>query len=201
MTSTASAYSYATPGTAGGALTPYDMQPTYSIEALCGIADKSENPDMWGVRVGFSLYSDAVENFRHQFGIYVAPMWGSESYSFAFMDGTLDRDVDAMLIPITFGYDLNIALSDEVFLDLGVKAGYAYADVDVTERYDIYSGSAGETGGGFTFSVGAAIKVMLSDAVQIKLGYEFARSYIDAGDFGDMAFGQHIISLGVGCTF
>lgn len=189
MTTTASAYSYATPGTAGGALTPYDMQPTYSIDALCGIADKSEHPDMWGVRVGFSLYNNAVSNFRHQFGLYVAPMWGDEKNSV--------YEIDAMLMPITAGYDINIALTDEIFLDLGAKLGYAFADVDVTEG----PVSVSESGGGFTFSVGAGIKVMVSDTMHVKLGYEFGRSYVDAGILGDVNYGQHVISLGAGCTF
>lgn len=199
----ASAYTYNTPGTAtGGALTGWDMQPTYSLEALYGLADKSVNPDMFGLRLGFSLYNDAIEDIRHQFGVYIAPMWGDVTY----VSGPDSLKLDATLIPFTFGYDLNILLSDKFMLDLGVKAGYALGSAD----YSLYSPSLGVSGSdsidanGFTYSVGAAIKMMASDSIQIKLGYEYSRSFLE-GDYAGHSFSRiyaaHVISLGASVTF
>ncbi len=197
----ASAYSYTTPGV-GGALTAYDMQPTYSLEALYGIADKSADPNMYGARLGFSLYNNAESDIRHQFGVYLAGMWGSESYK----AGTAAVDIDTDLYPLTLGYDLNIMLSDNFMLDLGVKAGYAFGKMSATAA-DSTSGIKVKDdieGGGFTYSIGAAIKYAASDAVQIKLGYEYSRSYIE-GDYYDIPYdyiyGAHVISLGASVTF
>ncbi len=198
LATSASAYSYSTPGVStGGALTEWDLQPAFSLEGLYGIAADSDDPDMSGVRLGFSLTSDAVEDVRHQFGIYVAPMWGSETYTV----GNVDFDVDTQLIPVTLGYDINIALNDYILLDLGVKAGYSFgkADVSVTGL-----GSDDISAKGFTYSIGAGLKFMVSDTINIKLGYEFGRTYLKGDYYGvdvDTIYGAHVISLGVGCRF
>lgn len=176
LTGAASAAPYVLPSPQPGALTPYDIQPVYSVEGLYGIAQDSDMPDTWGVRGSLSLYNNAVSDIRHQFTLSVAGEWGSE-------DG-----VDMQLIPATLGYDINIALADKLFLYAGAKAGYVWAE------YDEYSSS------GFTWSIGAGLKVQCSDAIYVKAGYEFTRNYLDSSS-EDMVYGQHVISVGVGCQF
>ncbi|MFI3244331.1 MAG: outer membrane beta-barrel protein [Akkermansia sp.] len=197
----ASAYSYTTPGVAG-ALTPYDMQPTYSLEALYGIAADSADPDMYGARLGFSLYNNAQSNIRHQFGLYLAYLGGSESYT----DGAYVADVDTNMMPLTFGYDVNFLVTDNIMIDLGAKAGYAMACTDVTLK-DSATGLSGKDNlesGGFTYSVGAAVKFVASDSIQVKLGYEYSRTYLEGDYLGQsfkQTYGAHIISLGASVTF
>lgn len=188
----ASAAPYVLPAPAGGALTPYDWQPVYSIEGLYSFAADSEDPDMPGIRGSFSLYSNAESRVRHQFNINVG-----------YMSGDIKEDgwkQDLELIPLTLGYNINLGLADSVFVYLGAKAGYAWAKEEVTSpKNDKWSDSSG----GFTYSVGAGIKVQCSDSIYVHAGYEFGRTYIDVDDddANHYIYGAHSVILGIGCTF
>lgn len=188
LSGAASAAPYVLPSPQPGALTPYDIQPVYSIEGLYGIAQDSDAPDTWGVRGNLSLYNDASSSIRHQFTLGIAGEWGSETYR----EAGNSYDVDLFLMPVTLGYDVNIQVVDKLFVYAGAKAGYAWADIDVDSK--------GTSGGGFTWSVEAGLKVQCSDAIYVKAGYEFTRNYLDMGA-DDVIYGQHIISVGVGCQF
>ena len=188
LSGAASAAPYYSAVPAGGDLTPNDMQPVYSIEGLYSIAANSGDPDMWGVRAGLSLYSNGGDSVRHQFGLNLAAQWGEEDY--VFEDYTYTTEV--FMMPVTFGYDLNLELTDNVLFYLNGKIGYAWAEVE-----DDW-GSA--DGSGFTWSVGAGLKFQCSDAIYVKVGYEFGRTYFREGDL-DGIYGAHTITVGVGCTF
>ncbi len=163
-----------------GDLTPYDMQPVYTVDGLYSFgAGDHENLDMWGVRGSFNLYSSAATTFRHQFNLNIAPQWGSAD------------SVDVFTMPVTAGYDLNIELADDILFYIGGKAGYAWWHEDAP-RGD-------ESEGGFTWSVGAGIKIQCSDDVYVRAGYEFGRTYI-GGNVDDI-YGAHTIVVGVGFTF
>ncbi len=170
-----------------GALTPYDMQPVYSVEGLYGITKGNETPDTYGGRLSFSMYSDAASELRHQFSLSVAGLWGSDTYD-VYGYGI---DVDVQMIPVTVGYTANIEITDELLFTVGAKAGYAFATVDV--------GPFSMDADGFTYSVGAGLKYMCSDAVYLQVGYEYSDTKM-GGDM-DYDYGQHIISVGVGCQF
>lgn len=182
MVGSASAAPYYLPQPASGALTSYDWQPVYTLEGVYNFVDKHDLPDTYGARLNFSLYSDAVSTVRHQFGCNIGYEYGSK------------HDLDLTRIPLTLGYDANIALTDHVLLDLGGKVGYAWA---IGEEEDIK-----ETCGGFTFSLGAGIKVLCSDSIYVKVGYEFSRTFLqDVVDTADVNFGQHSIVVAVGAKF
>ncbi len=179
---------YYTAAPAPGALTSYDIQPVYTIEGLYSVGSDSGDPDMWGFRGSFSLYSDAYEEFRHQFNLSIAPQWGSEDIGCS--HGVCS--VDYFMMPLTVGYDLNIEVKDNIFVYIGGKAGYSWASVESCEGdYD---------GGGFTWSIGAGVKVQCSDSVYVKAGYEFGRTHFSQGDL-DGVYGAHTFSIGVGCKF
>ena len=184
----ASAAPYVLPENQPGAHTGYDWTPVYSIDALYAIGDEDYMPDMWGARLGFNLFSKQRASVRHQFSLNAAYMAGEKKYT-----GYKD---DMYALPITFGYHLHLALSDEVSFFLGGRAGYAIGESEYKgswykETYDT---------NGFTFGVGCGFQVQCSDAVYVRLGYEFGRTYIDNHDVKDN-YGQHTISLGVGCWF
>ncbi len=185
LSGVAAAAPYVLPSNQPGALTPYDVQPVYSVEGLYAIADDSDDPNTAGVRVNLNLYNNAADTVRHQFKMGVAGMWGSEDYDYG-------EELDICMVPVTAGYEMNIELTDSTLLYLGARAGYAWGKLE--------SGPYSETTGGFTFSVGGGLKFMCSDAVYVNVGYEFGRTYFDKGDV-DYIMGQHIISVGVGCQF
>ncbi len=190
--STASAAPYYIADPVGGALSPYDWQPVYSVEGVYNWVDNDLLPDTYGARLNFSLYSNAVSTVRHQFTISCGYEYGSDTIDH-FDNGDGSADVDLTRIPLTLGYDANISLTDHVMLDLGAKAGYAWGKV----KEDGNS----ENAGGFTFSLGAGIKVQCSEAIYVKLGYEFSRTFYDKVLEKSMNFGQHSIVIGVGAQF
>lgn len=197
LAGTATAAPYYLPQPAGGALTPYDIQPVYSLEGLYNFVDNA--PDTAGARLSLSLYSNAASTVRHQFSLNAAYEYGSGNQSWDIYKAKLSSERS----PITLGYDVNIALSDSVLLDLGVKAGYAFGMHEVKYKEpEIYDGyKRHEHMAGFTYNLGAGIKVVLSEAITVKLGYEFGRTYYR--NYGTQSFtsNQHSIVAGVGVLF
>ncbi len=184
---TASAAPYVLPTPQPGALTPYDWQPTYQLEGLYGFASPSDIfTDMWGARLSLNLYSNQEATFRHQWSVNVAGMWGDET-----KDG-IKRE--QFMLPITLGYDLNIALNDDILFYIDGKAGVSVGNMKwKLERTGMELDKKNQTD--FTFLVGAGFKIIASDAIQIKAGYEYQRTYFEK------TLGMHVISLGVGVTF
>ena len=184
----ANAAPYVLPENQPGALTAYDWTPVYGIDALYAIGDEDFVPDMWGARASFSLYSQQRASVRHQFSLNVAYETGDKKE-----DGVKN---DMHLMPITLGYNVHLAVTDEVAFYLGGKAGYTIGEME----FKAANRKRTVDTDGFNFTVGAGLHVQCSDAVYVRLGYEYGRTYVDKHDMKDN-FGQHIISLGVGCTF
>ena len=184
----ANAAPYVLPENQPGALTAYDWTPVYGIDALYAIGDEDTVPDMWGARASFSLYSQQRASVRHQFSLNVAYETGDKK------DHGIKTDMH--LMPITLGYNVHLAVTDEVAFYLGGKAGYTIGEAEFKTPGDKETIDTD----GFNFTVGAGLHIQCSDAVYVRLGYEFGRTYVDKNDVKDN-FGQHIISLGVGCQF
>lgn len=191
LASSASAAGYVLPPYQPGALTPSDWQPTYNVEGLYAIGEH-DVPDAWGVRGSFCLYSAGDGAVLHQFSLNVAGEFGDDSTKFA--GHKINEEM--WTLPVTAGYDLNLGITDSVYLDLGAKAGWATgnykAKVHGVEIVD-------EDFNGFTMGVGAGIKIMCSDRIYLKVGYEFNRTFI-SDDLGINA-NQHIITAGIGAQF
>lgn len=187
---TASAAPYYLPTPAGGALTPYDWQPTWRLDALYA-SGANHTPDTAGFRTGLELYSNGEAPIRHQFGICIAPQWGSENRH---EHGERLRQ-RLSLFPLTAGYTLNIGLADNIFLFMGGKAGWAMGHYK-EEGPDWHQSSSCH---GFTFNAGGGLKVQCSERLYYRLGYDFARTYTDKKH--QPILGQHIISTGLEWRF
>ena len=190
LAGSASAAGYYLPSTPSGALTPADWQPTYNIEGLYAIGE-DEMIDTWGVRGSFSLYDSGMDTVRHQFSLNIGVEFGSDSET---IDGLKDK-VDLWKLPITAGYDINLGVTDTVFIDLGVKAGWATGEVK--EKWGDLKGKVDFDG--FTFGVGAGIKIQCSERLYFKVGYEFNRTFV-SDDVG-INVNQHLITVGLGTQF
>ena len=184
----------------GGALTPYDWQPVYSIEGVYNFVDGDFLPDTYGARLNFSLYNNAVSTVRHQFSISAGYEYGSDTFTGNFANHNLDFKTELSRIPLTLGYDANIVLTDHVMLDLGAKAGYAWGEI---EGKAVDLGSASDSVGGFTFALDAGIKIQCSESIYVKVGYEFSRTFYGKviEDRFNANYGQHSIVIGVGALF
>lgn len=196
LSGAACAAPYVLPSSQTGALTPWDMQPVYAIEGLWGIARHSDEPDMWGPRLSFSLYSDAESAVRHHLSLNVAAMWGSKSR----YEWSGRSETDLFMLPVTVGYDVNIELSERVLLYVGGKAGYAWGSADSTLHTPYGDFRHDSSSGGFTCSGGVGLRYMPSDTLYLSLGYEYAVTDFDEHRHGG-SFGQHIISVGMGWQF
>ena len=207
----ATAAPYYLPSPAGGALTPYDWQPVYSLEGLYNFSDRDAAPDTYGARLSFNLYNTGEGSVRHQFSINAGYEIGDHDVNIPFNDEATRIGIDLTRIPLTMGYDINLGITDNVFIDLGAKAGYAWGNVEskVKESGSFEGHSVKDTLGGFTFSLGAGIKVQCSEAIYVKLGYEFSRTFygkisspdMNSGMGKSLNYGQHSIVVGVGCLF
>ncbi len=182
----ASAAPYYLPTPAPGALTPNDWQPTLLLEGLYAVG-ASHTPDTAGFRLGQNLYSPDNSNIRHEFGIQIAPQWGSgHSHS---------SHQDIFMAPLTGGYTLNLGIADNIYLFLGGKAGWAFGRHK--EEFILYNRSGSFNG--FTFSAGAGIKVQCSERLYAQVGYEYGRTYPNTQH--STPWGQHIITAGMGWQF
>lgn len=185
----ASAAPYYLPSPAGGELTAYDWQPVYSIEGLYNFATEKNDANTYGARLVFSLYSNAMSTVRHEFSLSAGYEGGTEK--------NREVHVEATRMPLMLGYDANVGLTDHVFLDFGVKAGYAWREADIKDKTlctsdDFFTG-------GFTFALDAGIKVQCSEAIYVKVGYEFSRSFYNREEH--VALGQHSIVVGFGARW
>ena len=195
MVGTASAAPYYLPQPAGGSLTPYDWQPVYSIEGVYNFVDGDSLPDTYGARLNFSLYNNAVSSVRHQFSISAGYEFGSDTFT----EDDFRFKTELSRIPIALGYDANIVLTDHVMLDLGAKAGYAFGEIEGKADHESISDSVG----GFTFALGAGIKIQCSESIYVKVGYEFSRTFYGKtfDDEFNANYGQHSVVIGVGALF
>ena len=166
---------------AGGALTPYDPQPVYTLETLYSSGQHRQDPDLWGMRGNFSFYSSGDAEIRHEGLLSVASQWGT-------LRGEAHKS-DCFYLPATVGYNLNMEVTDDVLLYMGGKGGYAWLNTQ-----------PGHSAGGATWSVGAGLKFQCTQSTYVQVGYEYGRTHFSHGDLrGNM--GEHTFSFGVGCTF
>lgn len=187
---------YYVPTPAGGELTVYDWQPVYSVDALYNFTDKDPLPDTYGARLNFSLYSDSVSTVRHEFSCHIGYEQGIDKNVLLDEDYNERGRIEMRRIPATVGYDANISLTDHVLLDLGGQAGYAWGIVKTSDPE-----LGRDSTGGFTFSLDAGIKIQFSEAIYMKVGYEYTRTFYQKCYDGHLNFGQHSIVFGVGARW
>ena len=166
---------------AGGALTPYDPQPVYTLETLYSFGQHRQDPDLWGLRGNFSFYSSGDAEIRHEGLLSVASQWGT-------LRGEAHKS-DCFYLPATVGYNLNMEVTDDVLLYMGGKGGYAWLNTQ-----------PGHSAGGATWSVGAGLKFQCTQSTYVQVGYEYGRTHFSHGDLRSN-MGEHTFSFGVGCTF
>ena len=172
-------------------------QPEFSLEYLYAFADKKDEIDTQGVRASFSVIRKTDSPFSHQFSLNLSYREGEEKESIE--DIYLNhKETDKA---VTFGYDLNYAVTDKVTLFAGAKAGYAISEYEI----DIIGIKLSDDMEGYTYSVGGGVKYQITESVNLKAGYEFSRTFF--GDIGsgesraNIIVNQHIISVGVGYQF
>lgn len=208
LAGTASAAPYYMSSPAPSALTPYDWQPVYSLEGVYNFVNKDILPDTYGIRANFSLYSSGESSVRHQFGITLGYEQGAHTTDFSCypalgVSDTFKVRREMYRIPLMLGYDVNLGITDHVFIDIGAKGGYAWGSVEdsVKEIGSLYGYNSKADVNGLTYALGVGVKVQFSEAIYTKIGYEFSRTFFDNADQGHLNYGQHSIVISAGCQF
>lgn len=198
LAGTASAAPYYLSRPASGELTPYDWQPVYSIDGIYNWTAKSVQPDTAGARLNLSLYNNGYSAVRHQFSLSVGYETGSHIY-------TPDNNIyerhkrELEKIPVTLGYDINATIAEDIMLDLGLRGGYAFGNIE--DKLEGAKNSKNTSTEGFTYTLTAGIKVQCSQNIYVKLAYEFTRTFFYENAPKNINFNQNGIVFGVGCTF
>lgn len=186
--SAAYAVPYVLPPNQPGTSDPYSLNSAYSVEATYSIAEDSEDPDAWGARVRFNLYSDQVDTIRHQFSVNLGGMWGEKSDS---IEG-LDYKIESFMLPVTAGYDFNVPLCDSMQWYAGAKLGYVWTNVRAL-------GMADESHG-YTYSVGTGLRFDIAENIYMNVGYEYGKVFFKLMD-NEVNYGHHTIVVGMGYQF
>lgn len=201
LAGTASAAPYYMTAPAGGALTPYDIQPVYSIEGIYNFSDNSDVPDTYGARINFSLYNNAISTARHQVTLSAGYEMGT--CNLRYDDAEISKEkIELQRIPLTIGYDLNVALTKSIMLDLGAKGGYTFGFIDSKVKSGTLKGEKDSANtGGFAFALTAGLKVQFSDVIYGKIAYEFGRTFFSDHLDKHINYNTHGIVVGLGCQF
>lgn len=190
LAGSASAAGYVLPNYTPGAVIPADWQPTYNIEGMYAHGEH-EMLDTWGVRGSFSLYDSGEDAVRHQFSLNIAAELGSKSKLYQ----GYKEETDLWMVPVTAGYDINLGVTDSVYIDFGAKLGWAFGEVEY--KYADLKDSSDLNG--LTMGIGAGLKFLCSERLYVKVGYDFNRTFVKDGE--DFNINQHVFVLGLGTLF
>lgn len=170
-------------------------QPEFSLEYLYSLSEDREDIDTQGIRGSLSIYTNATSTVSHEFSLNLSYEYGDQTDT----DDGIYAKLEETKTVVTFGYDLNYAVTDKVTLFVGAKAGYATTDLELSVPAFNYKHD--ENLDGFTYSVGGGVKYQITESINVKAGYEFNRYYY--GNWGGMNIipNMHVFSVGVGYKF
>lgn len=167
------------------------------VQLVGSLADNSSMPNLWGVRVGTSLFQASKVNNKlsHEINFSVALISGESDCAWTYQDYPGNKNIDAFHIPVLLGYNVHYAINDKWGVFVGAKAGLTYmeADVSYSVSYAGYSQSKSATdkAGNFTMAIGLGTQYAINDKVSIKLGYEYTNNTIivdGSGTGSDMSY-------------
>ncbi len=145
------------------------------VQLVGALAGDSSMPNLWGVRLGGSLYQGAKFNdkYTHEVNFSLALLKGDESGKISYQGYPIDQDIDAFILPVMFGYNGLYKINDKLDVFAGAKVGLTYFQADVCVSGYGYSKSGSDKTGAFTMAVGVGAQYQINKTFSVKLGYEF----------------------------
>ena len=180
----------------------HDSASYLGADAVYTIAGEREHPDIYGCRMSYNLYDNDHDRVRHMFNVNLTMQKGTETctkaggFSNWHVPGyTPPYDIELTILPITAGYDLNLAITDKTMFFCGVKAGLAIAKVEISGHGQEHK----DNSIGITYAFGAGLRYQCNEFLMLRLGYELSQMYLDhiAGN----NYLGHSFLLGAGCSF
>lgn len=171
----------------------YDSTFSAGVDGVFGWADRSNTPRIGGGLLTLSSYTDTAGVF-HQFSLTSGALTGSRKISCP-VEGCPDGSHKSRLtaVPLMFGYNLNLPVSESVIFYLGGKIGVSFNSAKLYEpdaEEDIR-----HSGCDFAWSVNGGVKIAIGERTDLKLGYEYFT--FDPGK--TLPF--HTIQLGISYNF
>jgi len=140
-------------------------------------------PNLGGVQLGLHSNIQAVSVF-HEISLNIGSLYGSKTYH-------LDNQghgfkYEQCLVPVTFGYTLNIPMSDIATFYLGGKAGVLYCEEKVS--------NTSISNSGFTYSAQIGFKFAIGEKTDFVIGYEMNKYFSNVDAY-------HTITAGFSWSF
>lgn len=144
-------------------------------------------PNLGGVQLGLHSNIQAVSVF-HEISLNIGSLYGSKTYH-------LDNQghgfkYEQCLVPVTFGYTLNIPMSDIATFYLGGKAGFLYCEEQVSNT----GGAISASGSGATYSAQIGFKFAIGEKTDFVIGYEMNKYFSNVDAY-------HTITAGFSWSF
>lgn len=144
-------------------------------------------PDLGGAQLGLHTNIQTTSVF-HELSLNIGLLYGSKTYYTD--DQGHGFKYEQLLVPVTFGYTLNIPMSDIATFYLGGKAGALYYE----EKASNTGGSISSSDSGFTYSAQIGFKFAIGEKTDFMIGYEMNKYFSNVDAY-------HTITAGFSWSF
>ncbi|PNC29301.1 hypothetical protein CXU17_09305 [Akkermansia muciniphila] len=144
-------------------------------------------PDLGGAQLGLHTNIQTTSVF-HELSLNIGLLYGSKTYYTD--DQGHGFKYEQLLVPMTFGYTLNIPMSDIATFYLGGKAGVLYYE----EKASNTGGSIFGSDSGFTCSAQIGFKFAIGEKTDFMIGYEMNKYFSNVDAY-------HTITAGFSWSF
>lgn len=140
-------------------------------------------PNLGGVQLGLHSNIQTVSVF-HEISLNIGSLYGSKTY---YLDNQgYGFKYEQNLVPVTFGYTLNIPMSDIATFYLGGKAGVLY--------YEEKASNISASDSGATYSAQIGFKFAIGEKTDVVIGYEMNKYFSNVDAY-------HTITAGFSWSF
>lgn len=169
----------AIPFASANQMAKYDSTFNVSVEGLYAWAGTDDKADIGGGLLSFSSYTYSGPIYS-QFSLTTGYMGGSDNMGRDYFGIDANKKAEMRAIPILVGYTANIPLNDTILFYVGAKIGAVSVKDETTYTAEGLFDTHKTTGWKFAYSLGAGIKIALSNTTDLKIGYEQYRMHYNS---------------------
>ena len=144
-------------------------------------------PNLGGAQLGLHTNIQSTSVF-HELSLNIGLLYGSKTYYTD--DQGHGFKYEQLLVPVTFGYTLNIPMSDIATFYLGGKVGLLYYE----EKASNTGGSIFSSDSGATYSAQIGFKFAIGEKTDFMIGYEMNKYFSNVDAY-------HTITAGFSWSF
>ncbi len=171
--------------------TRYDSNFGMSIRGMYSFCSDDllglDMPDLGGAQLGLHTNIQTISVF-HELSLNIGLLYGSKN--FYIDDQGHGFKYEQLLVPVTFGYTLNIPMSDIATFYLGGKVGFLYYEEKASNTgVSIFSSDSGAT-----YSAQIGFKFAIGEKTDFMIGYEMNKYFSNVDAY-------HTITAGFSWSF